>query len=283
MAKIWNGASVDWNVAGNWSPSGVPTNSDDIVFDGTSTQSVTANVDRSADGTWSTARKFVVTPEYTGTIGSTSAPLIMNFEGILTYRGGSATSEFWFDQNDSGSGMTEAKLAPAGTQANACRLDGTYIDVDCMRGKVQFKTSAIITEELRLIADSQLGGSPIVDVPNGVTVTGVEAFVLDGQLLSDVAWPSLVLCGNGKVEHSIDTAATIALLIQGGGEFVSKLGTVTLYHIYGGRFDGSTYARWVVTTMNAMRAAVVDLRNGFGLEPATLNEHVMTTGRILRD
>jgi hypothetical protein len=278
---IWNGSTIDWDVAGNWVGGVVPTNLDDIIFDGTSTQDVTDNVDVSADGIWSTARKLTVTPEYTGTIGSSGNPLKMNFNGALSYKGGSGTSEFWFE-NANATGVLEAKLGPAGQQANACRLDGIFIDVDCLRGKVQFETSATINHELRLLADTQLGGAPIVDVPNGVTVTGVEAFVLDGQLLSDVAWPLLNICGNGRVQHSIDTAATIAEVIQGGGEFVSKLGTVTLYHIHGGKFDGATYSRWVVTTMEASRGAFVDLRNGFGLEPATLNLHPFTTGQVLR-
>lgn len=283
---VWNGSSVDWADTGNWVGAAIPTTSDDILFDGTSVQDVTTNVDRSGDGNWGTARTITVMPSFTGSIGGTGSPLKMNHTGTLSYKGGtpSDTSEFWFESVHA-TGVLEAKLAPAGRHANACRIDGKFIDVDCLRGKIQFEVSATIltTGSLRLISDPNLGGTPFVDVPNGATVTGSEAFVLDGELISDVAWPMLVICANGKVQHSITTAATIAEIIQGGGEFVSDKGTVTLYHIYGGRFDGASYAQWVVTTMHAMREAQVDLRNGAGLEPATLNEHAFTSGRIWRD
>ena len=286
---VWNGGTNDWSVAANWVGAAIPTNADDILFDGTSVQSVTVNVDRSAggaaDGVWAAARTLTVMPSYTGCIGSNGTPLEMDFEGTICYKGGTQddSSEFWFKSDDAAPGVTEAKLAPVGRHANACRVDGIFVDVDCLRGTVNFETGATITNELRLIADPNLGGSPRVIVPNGATVAGTEAFVLDGELISDVAWPMLVVCGNGKVQHSITTAATIAEVIQGGGEFVTDKGTVTLYHIHGGRFDGAKYARWVVTTMHAMRAANVDLRNGLGLEPATLNEHTLTTGRVWRD
>ena len=32
--KLWNGGvSGDWSVAGNWTPSGVPTNGDDVYLE----------------------------------------------------------------------------------------------------------------------------------------------------------------------------------------------------------------------------------------------------------
>lgn len=282
--KVWNGGSVDYNVAGNWLASGVPATTDDILFDGTSNYDCTTNVDRSGDGTWGTDRTVTVMPEYTGSIGSSGDPLKMNFTGTLAYKGGNKVdSEFWFE-NANATGVLEAKLAPASfANANACRLTGKFIDADCMRGRIHFETGATITDELRLIADANLGGTAVVEVPNGATVTGTTVHILDGTLISDVAWPLVILCGGGTLQHSLTTAATITELHQGGGEFVSKLGTVTMYYIYGGRFDGATYARWTVTTMHAMRAAIVDLRNGAGITPGTLEKHVMTTGRVLED
>jgi len=42
--KTWNGSDTSWNTAGNWSPSGVPGASDDVVFDGTSNQACICDV-----------------------------------------------------------------------------------------------------------------------------------------------------------------------------------------------------------------------------------------------
>jgi hypothetical protein len=42
--KTWNGSDLSWNTLSNWSPSGVPTSADDVVFDATSTQACTCDV-----------------------------------------------------------------------------------------------------------------------------------------------------------------------------------------------------------------------------------------------
>jgi len=48
--KVWTGAAGDttWNTAGNWSPSGVPTSTDSVVFNNTSLQIVYFTADASA-------------------------------------------------------------------------------------------------------------------------------------------------------------------------------------------------------------------------------------------
>ncbi len=43
-AKQWTGSTTSWNTAGNWTPSGVPQNGDDVTFD-TGSQACTLDVD----------------------------------------------------------------------------------------------------------------------------------------------------------------------------------------------------------------------------------------------
>lgn len=61
--KTWTNANGNgnWNTAGNWSPSGVPSSSDDVVFNSTSTTNCTVNGNR-------TAGKITISSGYTGTI-----------------------------------------------------------------------------------------------------------------------------------------------------------------------------------------------------------------------
>lgn len=74
--KFWlgndSGNEGDLNVPANWSPSGVPTNGDDIFFNGDSVRDVTDNLD--ALNTHTTTQIFVQ-KDYTGIIGSEIAPL----------------------------------------------------------------------------------------------------------------------------------------------------------------------------------------------------------------
>lgn len=70
--KKWiSTSSTDWATAGNWSPSGVPTNSDDVYFDATGTASVTTGLDQSTI----TLTSLTIAANYTGQIGTSSAYL----------------------------------------------------------------------------------------------------------------------------------------------------------------------------------------------------------------
>ena len=73
--KNWTGAtSGDINVAGNWSPSGVPSSGDTVWFNSSAVVAVTAGLTQ-----WSsTAPDAVnVTSGYTGTIGTFASPLTL--------------------------------------------------------------------------------------------------------------------------------------------------------------------------------------------------------------
>ena len=90
--KYWIGTSVagDLGTAANWSPVGVPTATDNVIFDGRSTQNVTTNldtfegVDLGSLTTWS---------GYTGTIGSSgSTPMIVGCSAGTVYVAGTGTT-----------------------------------------------------------------------------------------------------------------------------------------------------------------------------------------------
>jgi len=88
--KYWLGTETDHtgdlNRAANWSPSGVPTAGDDLVFDGRSTEDADTNMD--TFGTTDIG-SLTVWSGYTGTIGSSgSAPLIMECSAGTVYFAG---------------------------------------------------------------------------------------------------------------------------------------------------------------------------------------------------
>ena len=81
--KIWTGATDgDWSVAGNWSPSGVPASTDDVIISAAYTVSITAGLNQSAV----TLNSLTVEEGYSGAIGSKSADLQIATDA-LTFQG----------------------------------------------------------------------------------------------------------------------------------------------------------------------------------------------------
>ena len=71
--KTWVGTTGAWDTAGNWSPSGVPTSSDDVFFTSGS-QSVTSGLSQGAV----TLASLRIGPGYTGDIAASGGYLAIN-------------------------------------------------------------------------------------------------------------------------------------------------------------------------------------------------------------
>lgn len=83
--KYWDGSTDgDLNVAANWTPSGVPTAADDLVFDGRTTVDVDTNME-----TFATVDLGSVTIEsgYTGDIGAVDDPMEFEVNGTVYVAG----------------------------------------------------------------------------------------------------------------------------------------------------------------------------------------------------
>jgi hypothetical protein len=114
--KLWigtdSGNEGNAGTAANWSPSGVPGNSDHVVFDGSvSTQSVTAGLDQSAY----TYLSLTVYDSFTGYIGTASAPYQAGAT-VCTLHKPSGIS------NANGSGRINLDF---GSVQTACRVHGS--------------------------------------------------------------------------------------------------------------------------------------------------------------
>jgi len=260
--RAFLGVSNDWNNTANWTGATVPVSGDDIVFDGRGgSQDVTLNVDQNLVAPASLS----VNRSYLGSIGASGSPLIIK-PTTLRYAGSGA--EFWFD---SGAGtVTTTIIGTSSTGDNAAQLDGQYTDVVVSSGRVQFNTNATITGKFRVTSVPGGGNAPNVTLPSGLTVSGAELIIAAGNIDTDAAWPDVLIQG-GFLTH--DTS-TIAMVRAAGGRYIAKNGTVTTYEAFGSHyFDGSQSGGWAVTTMNATGPnCAIDLQNGIGLEPATLNQ-----------
>ena len=82
---VWSGTTNDWNTAGNWTPSGVPTGIDNVAIDG-SLSAVLCSINSSAYS----VNNFTLNGTGTFAMASTTS---LTVNGNLTY-GGSATASF---------------------------------------------------------------------------------------------------------------------------------------------------------------------------------------------
>ncbi|MFM2286199.1 MAG: hypothetical protein RLZZ543_1696, partial [Bacteroidota bacterium] len=82
--KVWTGLSgSSWSTAANWQPSGVPTSTDDVVFDGTISNAVCSLPSTVV------IRNLSVLPSYTGTInGNNNSSSILTISQVMHVSGG---------------------------------------------------------------------------------------------------------------------------------------------------------------------------------------------------
>lgn len=80
--RIWKGASsTGWNTAANWSPSGVPTSVDTVIFDNTSSRNCSIN-------TTAVAGTFTMQGSNTRTISFSNGTMKLSVSGDLSIGGG---------------------------------------------------------------------------------------------------------------------------------------------------------------------------------------------------
>jgi len=88
--KVWtNGASTGlWNTAGNWAPSGVPTSSDSVKFDATSSANCSVNVSPSVQA-------LIILSSYTGVVNMGNQTLTLShactIQSTGTFNAGTST------------------------------------------------------------------------------------------------------------------------------------------------------------------------------------------------
>ena len=218
--KTWNGSDGDFSDSSNWLPTGTPTGGDDLVFDGTSGQSVTSNLDQSLIDFAS----LVVDDDYTGNIGS----------GLTYLQAGIATGGL-------------VSLASSGTVL--IDLGSSDVDVQVLDGSVYVKGSAIadlIAMGGEVYVAGKTGDSAsvtkiktmgaTVEVSDQVT-NSPAAEVYSGSLTTKKTLGSLQTYG-GKVETTLDAVISGAMTIEGGSFIPNGSGSYGAMTVHSGTIDG---------------------------------------------
>jgi len=293
--KYWDGStSGDLNVAGNWTPSGVPEAADDVVFDGRTTQAVTASL-----STFNNVDLGSLTVEsgYTAAIGTVDAPFEFICSAGLVYLAGTGTSYFQCDAGADVDGAVLKTIINGGTvylssQANDNTNAAVWTTVEVLAGTVYIQgdseksdhggdAGAAITT-LRVIP---IANCTVRIGDKCVNYKGTDApitLIMSGGTLTCSSNLGAVLLTGGTLNYgsaSIDMSTTdddITTLWLAGGTFnwipqsttgtvLSDSPTITTAYIVKGLFDASdtkdTASSAPTITTVWQYGGVVDLRN----------------------
>jgi hypothetical protein len=253
--KYWIGLATpgDYSVAGNWSPSGVPT-AGDVVYIPAGSPSITAGLNQSAvalDG-------FFVEPGYSGQIGSGTANLQITLDtGEPFVFAGSNTAYI-----DLGSSATTATVNNTGLVTGGgygLYLLGTALTVLTVnKGVVGFAARGEDASTAAVVNVNWITSQPTdatLVCGSGVTLTDVNQ--TGGNLtIQSAATTVSVLSGTCFI---LGTGAVTTLTNNGGTVYPSATGTITTVAANSGTtdFTRSLSARTVTTMTSAGQNAVI--------------------------
>ncbi|MCK5601059.1 hypothetical protein KAR91_04265 [Candidatus Pacearchaeota archaeon] len=253
--KIWLGDDTGnegkWATAANWSPAGVPVNSDDVYFENSS-QDVTADWDQSAV----TLDSLSIEQSYTGKIGDDSNYLQIGatIVNIGQHTGPGTPVGSGRLKIDLGSAASTVVVhntgSPADTNKPAVRLQAnhanTTIEVRKGSGGVAVETGETTTvSKITISYVSQVNSDADVFIGPGVTLTTLEQ--TGGDCVLECA-ATTVNSSAGTLTTSGSGAIT-TLNAKGTTVNSSSSGTITTCNITGGTVDftKSATARTVTT------------------------------------
>ena len=292
--KYWDGSTDgDLNTAANWTPSGVPTASDDLVFDGRTTQDVDGSL-----STFATVDLGSITIEsgYTGDIGAVATPMEFECAGTV-YVAGTGT---YYLQCDAGAD-TDADVVKCiinggtvylSSQANDETNVAVWTEVQVLAGTVYIEGDseksdhggdsgcAITTLKITPVSSCtvRIGDkcinykgtdTPMNIVMGGGTVTCSSSFG-DVQLLGGT-----LNFGSATIDMATGDDDITTLTISGGtfnwipqsstGTVLSDTPTITNLNVISGTFDATstkdTASSAPTVTTAWQYGGVVDLRN----------------------
>ena len=239
----WTGAvSSDPNNAGNWTAGAVAAGQDLYI-----TGSI--NID-GFDHSAIAVDSINVSPSFTGTIGASGNPWIIDCLGVLRMQGGG--DEAWFEGD-----YPIVIAGPVKTTANACQIKGVGTNIDdlvVIGGNVQIVTGSTIVR-VHLIGGGSVAGRPNLTIPTGCTVTDVN--VTSGVMAMSSSPSGVVTIAGGTYKHMVGTA-TLAMVV--GGEYLFYDGTITTLRAFKGFFSTAIAdAIRTITNADLYAAARFDL------------------------
>lgn len=235
--KIWlgndSGNEGDWSVAANFSPSGVPANSDDVYLENSS-QDVSAGLDQSAVALDS----LHIAQSYTGNIGDDDAYLQIG-AGVVNigrhYGPGSpaGSGRIKLDLGSTAAAVvTYNSGSPADSNKPAIRLlaDNAATTIEVRKGSVGIACETGETTTVGTITESYISrqaSDADVFIGSGVTLTTLNKTGGDGVL--ECAATTVTNEGGNLIT---DGSGAIATLNAEGGEVISNsTGTITTCNI----------------------------------------------------
>lgn len=233
----WNGTTDDFASAGNWS-NGVPTGSDNAIFDGRSQVSPMTNLDRGIDGF-----RLITTPTFSGDIGTASNRL--KWEGIAT------TTEHVI--RGSGSVFVDTLSTTASFVVDSSNLvdalnvtDGIFA-LYVKRGHVDVVAEATVAQSIVVCGDS---ASLTIEVD---TVLTAQAYIIlqAGSVTSRraiaITTPFIMTGGEWRQEALIDNNHVNLHVLGGRFNYTPSVKTSRSLQFYvGGILDLSENAERVV-------------------------------------
>ena len=267
--KQWiSTSSTDWNTAGNWSPSGVPTDADDVYITSGSTN--IAGFDASA----TELDSLTVGSKYTGTIGSRGTKLELDATTFNFSGNGDTYIEGIY---------TTLTVQDTSTSTTALNLSGstiTTLRVLGGKGTVTVAADSTISTTIELIGADGV----TLNIADAATIGGSCTLVSDsGRLELNQAVPTITIYG-GVADIQLDSG-TVTTLDQYGGRvrwIPTAACTITTLTLYGGLFDSrdSTAPLYTITNSTVHENGVIDERSG--LENATYTTPINIEGGEVR-
>ena len=263
--KYWIAtADNDWNSNGNWSPTGVPTDGDDIYL----VTAGTASID-GFDASTNTFGDVVVGSGYTGTLGGSAIDPLMFACNKLYIAGGGATLYLYTGEvDDWGTVYIESANANQtinlqGYTTHLVGSNGLYI----ARGNV-----AVNGGTSPLVYLLKHGSTPVLTLNSGSTATTV--YQLAGSVVVNTG--ATLTTSYFDAGLLTITDGTLTNVVQRGGTTTwNTTATLASATVFAGTFDCSKDARpRTITSLKAYTGATVNLNNGVGSVTITNDDSV---------
>jgi len=244
--KLWVGTDTgnegNWSVAANWSPSGVPVNSDDVFLE-FSSQDVDSGLAQAAVA----LATLNIAKSYTGKVGTSSAYLNIGAATVnIGQHNGPGTpagsGRIKLDLDDTAATAATANVYNTGATADtglpAVRLlfDSASAELNVYKGTVGVAVEAGETDTLGVVNASyvsQVSSDADVFIGPGVTLT--TANQTGGDLVLECG-VTTVTASAGTLKTS-GSGAIATLNVSGGTTTSNSSGTITAANVTGGFLD----------------------------------------------
>lgn len=256
--KLWVGTDTpgDWSVAANWSPSGVPVSTDDVILE-TSTQAVTAGLDQSAVALTS----LTIKQSYTGNIAAAGTYLeIMSTRVDIGEHYGQGTpngsERIKLDLRGDGSTSSQVTIhntasTTADDNESPVRLlfNEATADLYVRKGSVGIAVDApgetSVLDEIHVGFTTGRSTDAQVVIGSGVTLDELQ---ITGGVTTLKCAATTVGISDGQLQTE-GAGAITTLTVDGGVVIANSRGTITTLNCNGGEtnFFRSTEDRTVTT------------------------------------